>query len=226
MEDKYCYPNSNVLINKKGIQNKKEFLKAEIHYTAYRLYSLQEKPISGKFDFEHLCKLHKTIFQDLFSWAGKTRDCEISKGGTNFCRCIALNDYGTSIFKNFYSSCYSVKSNPEEFVKTVAKNYADLNSLHPFREGNGRTQREFTRELCLKFGYVFDLSVTTHQEMLEASKLALEKVDLSKLISIFSQAIVPIEKYQEKDEDYLRILTSDDLYIEDDLDEYEYYYEK
>ncbi|MEE0920670.1 MAG: Fic family protein [Lachnospiraceae bacterium] len=225
MGDKYCYPNSTVLINKKNIQNAKEFLKAEIHYTAYRLYALQNSEVKGKFDFKHLCKIHKDIFQDLFTWAGKTRDCNISKGGTNFCQLNALYDYGNSIFEDFYPSCLSVKDNPELFVKTVAKNYADLNSLHPFREGNGRTQREFTRELCLKCGYIFDLSVTTHQEMLDASKLALEEVDLSLLIDIFNKAIIPIEKYQEKDEEYLKVLTSDDLFVEDNLDDYEYYYD-
>ena len=54
MGDKYCYPNSTVLINKKNIQNAKEFLKAEIHYTAYRLYALQNSEVKGKFDFKHL----------------------------------------------------------------------------------------------------------------------------------------------------------------------------
>lgn len=151
--------------------------------------------------------------------------CNISKGGTNFCQLNVLYDYGTYIFDSFYPSCYAVKDNPQLFVETFAKYYADLNSLHPFREGNGRTQREFARELCLKCGYVFDLSITTHQEMLNASKLALEEVDLSLLINIFSKAIVPINEYHEKDETYLKILTSDDLIVDNKLEEYEYYYD-
>lgn len=223
MYDPYCYPNSTVLINKKGIKSAEELLKAEIHYTAYRLYALQNAPIKGNFDFNHLCKIHKEIFQDLFDWAGKTRNLNISKNGSNFCDVRAIYDYGNSIFEKFFLSCQKVKDNPEEFVKTVAKYYGDLNCLHPFREGNGRTQREFTRQLCLKCGYVFDLSVTTHKDMLKASKLSLQEGNNSELAAIFSTAIVPFDKYMQKDEEYLKILTSDDLYVEENIDEYEYY---
>lgn len=62
---------------------------------------------------------------------------------------------------------------------------------HPFREGNGRTQREFARIVCLECGYDFDLSCTTHQEMLEASKLSFDRADSSLFIRIFSKAVVP-----------------------------------
>lgn len=134
----------------------------------------------------------------------------------------AINDFGESIFNNFYSSCFAVKDNSELFIRNVAKNYANLNALHPFREGNGRTQREFTRELCLKCGYVFDLSFTTHSEMLTASKVALEQGDVSLLIDIFNKAIIPIDQYKSKSEEYLKILTSDDLFIEEDLSDYDY----
>ena len=59
----YCYPGSNVLKNKKNITNVKELYDAEIHYTSYRLYELQKSPITGRFDFKHLCAIHKHIFR-------------------------------------------------------------------------------------------------------------------------------------------------------------------
>lgn len=71
MDDRYCYPNSNVLINKKNIKTEDELLKAEIHYTSYRLYGLQEKGMKGNFDFDHLCRIHKEIFQDYLIGLGK-----------------------------------------------------------------------------------------------------------------------------------------------------------
>ena len=58
-------------------------------------------------------------------------------------------------------------------------------------EGNGRTQREFARLVCLECGYDFDLSYTTHREMLEASKLSFDRADSSLFIRIFSKAVVP-----------------------------------
>ena len=62
----------------------------------------------------------------------------------------------------------------KEFIKVFAENYGDLNALHPFREGNGRTQREFARLICMECGVACDLSVTSHEEMLRASKISFD----------------------------------------------------
>ena len=91
-----------------------------------------------------------------------------------------------------------------------------MNALHPFREGNGRSQREFTRELCLECGYILDLTVTSHSEMLEASILSFNKGDNSGLIKVFEKCITPIAEY----EDYQRQLTSKLMILsEDDIDD-------
>ena len=221
-DKKYCYPNSNVLINKKNIQDAKELLNAEVLYTGIRLMELQKNPVKGNFDFKHLCKIHKYIFQDLYSWAGKIRTIDIGKGNI-FCYVQNINAYAETIFPRYFSDCYEVRGNREEFIKVLTDNYADLNALHPFREGNGRSQREFARELCLQCGYVFDLATTTHREMLEASILSFDKGDNSKLFDIFSKAIVPMAEYSEAEHAVLNILTSDDLNIEDIANSYEYY---
>lgn len=221
-DKKYCYPNSNVLINKKNIKDAKVLYDAEILYTGVRLMELQEKPIKGDFDLKHLCKIHKYIFQDLYSWAGKIRTIDIGKGNM-FCYVQNINDYAETIFQKYFSSCYEARKNKDVFVEVLTDNYADLNALHPFREGNGRSQREFARELCERCGYVFDLSCTTHTEMLEASIIAFNKADNSKLLNIFKQAVIPASEYKKADNSFLYILTSDDLDIEDVANSYEYY---
>lgn len=76
----YCYPGSNVLINKLDIHNSKQLFNAEKELTFVRLQELQDNPIEGKFDFEHLKKIHGYIFQDLYDWAGMQRTVEIGKG--------------------------------------------------------------------------------------------------------------------------------------------------
>lgn len=221
-DKKYCYPNSNVLINKKNITNARELFQVEVEYAGTRLVELQENPIKGNFDFKHLCKIHRYIFQDLYSWAGKIRTIDIGKGNM-FCYVQNINGYAESIFSKYFSSCYEAKDNRELFVEILADNYADLNALHPFREGNGRSQREFAREICLACGYIFDLSVTTHKEMLEASITAFNKADNSKLVEIFKKAVIPKNKYENSSTSFLNILTSDDLDIEDIAASYEYY---
>ena len=149
MADVYCYPDSSVLKNKLGINDKEQLLMAEIRLVAIRLYQLQEHPIQGNFDLNHLCRIHEHIFQDLYPWAGKIRTVNIAK--TNmFCLVQHIQTYAQSVFPSYYTDCMRVKDNPERFIHVFTSHYADLNALHPFREGNGRTQREFARELCLK----------------------------------------------------------------------------
>ncbi len=211
-DNKYCYPNSEVLKNKLNITDKNDLFEAEKELTAIRLKELQDHPIKGNFDFKHLKAIHKYIFQDIYDWAGKERTVEIGKGNL-FCTTSCIQSYAESIFNKYYSQCYRAKDNFNDFIRAFADNYGDLNALHPFREGNGRTQREFARMICLACGYDFNLSVATHSEMLEASKLSFDKADSSGFIKIFSKAVVPVEKIIDRDSDILGILTSDDLTI-------------
>lgn len=218
-DNKYCYPDSDVLINKLNVKDKQTLFLVEKELTSIRLQELQRQPITGKFDFLHLRKIHKYIFQDIYQWAGEIRTVEIGKGNL-FCTTSCIQSYGESVFNKYYAQCKQHKDNREDFIKVLAENYADLNALHPFREGNGRTQREFARLLCSSCGYVFDLSCTTHEKMLQASQLSFDKADSSLLCDIFKKAVTPIDDYIDKGS-YLKILTSDDLKI--GLDEFQHY---
>ena len=149
MSDVYCYPDSSVLKNRLDIHDKEQLLAAEVRLAAIRLYQLQEQPVHGNFDLNHLCRIHGHIFQDLYPWAGKIRTVNIAK--TNmFCLVQHIQTYAHTIFPSYCMDCIRVKDNPERFIHVFTSHYADLNALHPFREGNGRSQREFARELCLK----------------------------------------------------------------------------
>lgn len=219
-DSKYCYPDSDVLINKLNITNPEDLLDAEIQLTSIRLQELQEKPIKGKYDYEHLKAIHYYIFQDLYEWAGQERTVEIGKGNL-FCTTRCIQSYVTSVFGKYYNQCYNAKDSFHDFIRIFAENYGDLNALHPFREGNGRTQREFARIICLACGYDFNLSCATHKEMLEASKLSFDRGDSSGFIKIFSRAVTRCGENQDINHE-LAILTSDDLIL-GFSDSYEYY---
>ena len=224
-DDKYCYPDTDILRNKLNIRNAGDLFQAEKELTFIRLQELQDNPIMGKFDFKHLLKIHEYIFQDIYEWAGQIRTVEIGKGNL-FCTTPCILSYGESVFKKFYYQCERYKHNKQDFVNALSDNYADLNALHPFREGNGRTQREFARVLCLKCGYIFDLSCTTHKEMLNASQISFDKGDNTLLYNIFLQAVIPESEYIETKTN-LKILTSDDLVVEMERNNnYDYYESK
>ena len=211
--DKYVYPGTNVLINKFGCRDAEKLKEIEILSTGGNLSWLQLHPINGEFDFKHLKDIHYAIFQDLYDWAGQIREVDIGKNNL-FCRAQFINEYAKTVFADFFPACSAVKEKKNEFVETLASHYADMNALHPFREGNGRAQREFTRVLCLKCGYVFDLTKITHQEMLSASIVSFNQGDNSELISIFDKSVIPVNEYQDYQSrltSVLLILSSDDL---------------
>ena len=164
----YCYKDSDVLINKLNIQDGETFLKAERLYSGLRQSELLNKPIDGDLDFKHLKAIHFYLFQDLFYWAGKVRNVAIAKGNL-FCLPQYIESYAKDIFSNLKRDNYYQGLSKEEFVDRITNLLADINALHPFREGNGRTQREFIRYIGIKNGYGFDWSKVSAEENIIAS---------------------------------------------------------
>jgi len=76
----YCYPDTGVLINKFGIKDNIKLEAVERDLTGLRILELKENPIQGSFDLDHLRKIHKYIFQDIYNWAGQLRTIEVLKG--------------------------------------------------------------------------------------------------------------------------------------------------
>ena len=164
----YCYPDSDVLKNKLGIMNQEKLHEVERKLTALRISDLIRKPIRGNFDLKHLCVIHYYIFQDLYTWAGSLRKVDIAKGNM-FCNVMFLNDQADVIFGAIRKDNYLEGLSRDAFVSRLAFHFSEINALHPFREGNGRTQREFIRELALYNHYAIDFSKSTEKEMLDAS---------------------------------------------------------
>ena len=80
----YCYPSSSLLKNKLNIREEESFREAEREITSIRIAQAMMNPIQGKFDAAHLKRIHRFLFGDIYTWAGKTRTVNISKG-TPFC---------------------------------------------------------------------------------------------------------------------------------------------
>lgn len=170
--DKYVYVNSEVLKNKFNITDEKELARKERTKSSIRLLEILdgEAKIKHTFDLEHLQKIHKYLFQDIYTWAGKIRDVDIAKGDTLFCKAINIDNFSKEIFsklqkENFFKGI----TKKEELVEKLASLFLDINALHPFREGNGRTQREFVRELAEERGYNLDFKNISKEEMIELS---------------------------------------------------------
>lgn len=168
--------------NKLGIKNYDKFEKTSRKYTANRIFEIQKNPIKGNFDYQHLKDIHKFIFQDIFEWAGKDR-AELRLFDTfakrspfnpnyiqNFVPGKELKKYSKIIFDELKEQNYLKNSKDlNSFAKGMANFLMELNALHPFREGNGRTQRIFCNELAKNAGYKMDLNLISNEKMLIAS---------------------------------------------------------
>lgn len=164
----YCYPGTDILKNKLGITNPVKLREVERKLTSIRILDLIREPLRGNFDLKHLCDLHFYIFQDLYTWAGELRKVDIAKGNI-FCKTIFLKDQSDAIFGEIKKENYLRGLSPQEFSRRLAYHFSEINALHPFREGNGRAQREFIRELALYNHFAIDFQKTTEKEMLDAS---------------------------------------------------------
>jgi cell filamentation protein len=185
--DKYCYSDSDVLINLLNIRDPDILNDAEAEFTAerYRTYKPSQNTISD-FTFEHLKHLHFHLFQDLYDWAGDTRDVDISKGETRFCTWTRIDPEAQKLFKTIpdLPNC----KHHNDFIEKVADLFCELNLLHPFREGNGRVLRFFFEEMLFTVGYDVTWPKISRQNWIDAN-VAGVNLNLEPLKVIFNRAI-------------------------------------
>lgn len=166
----YCYPGTNVLINKLNIRNNEILHEAERDYSSVRQAELSNKSVTGDFSLQHLCSIHKHLFQDIYTWAGKIRTVDISKG-TVFCLVQFIDAQFEDLYKKLKMENFLTDiTDKKEMSVRLAFYLGELNMIHPFREGNGRTQRVYIEQLCQINGrFEMDFTEVTKEEMLEAS---------------------------------------------------------
>lgn len=162
----YCYPGTNVLKNKLGITDPKVFKEAESELAFAGLLELELIPIRGNFDRAHLYAVHNFLFESFYDFAGKTRKEDISKGNTRFCVWQYIDEQLDLLFGKIKNM--EKPNGREEVADFFSYLMAELNIIHPFREGNGRAIREFIREYATQFGFKLDWSKVTRDELLNS----------------------------------------------------------
>jgi cell filamentation protein len=145
---------------------KKVLISFESFKVSKRIEKLSEKPIKIK-DSNSLLEIHHYLFQDVYEWAGKVRTVNISKNGKQFFDGERFN-MGFQYIDTLITE-YSVlnKKNRKEIASKLAEILDTVNYLHPFREGNGRTQREFLRLLALEKELYLNLNPPDNKNIYE-----------------------------------------------------------
>ena len=188
--DPYVYPNTNVLKNRRGLTTLEELAAFEGTATSWRIEQLVRNPLAGNFDIPHLKRIHAHIFQDVYHWAGNFRTVNIARPGQfYFAFFEQIAPMLTQLFQALKSEKHLKGLDAPHFSQRAGYYLGELNATHPFRDGNGRTQREFIRQLAQSNGFKAHWTRITRDAMGAASKLSFQKADSSGLAALILTAI-------------------------------------
>lgn len=173
-DDPLCYPGTTVLRNLLDIEVQAELDEAEV---ALFLMRADEPLPAGDLDVAHYLSIHRHLFQDIYAWAGRIRTIRIGKGGNWFCYPEHIEKALGKAFDD-YGDPEEVAALPrEEFAARTAHLIAEINAVHPFREGNGRTQLAFLTLLAVNAGYEVNDDALDPERVLAAMIRSFDKSD-------------------------------------------------
>ncbi len=185
-----CYPGTSVLINKLGLKNQEALDAVESVAVALHSAEIESEASDIPFSFDFYCNLHKRLFGDVYEWAGELRTIDISKKGTVFYSADSLADLGKAKFARLQSMNEFQGLGRAELIDELTDFYHGMNMLHPFREGNGRTQRLFFTLLLHRLGYRINFAECDTEELMMATIYAAQGIT-TPLRNFFEHIIRP-----------------------------------
>lgn len=180
IDDPYTYDNSTVLVNRLDLRSQTELDAFEAEISTARA----EEPLpEGALDFSHYKAVHHHLFQDVYDWAGQVRTVRISKGGNPFCFPENIEGQARVLFDDLHTAGFLRNLDTKTFSAKAAHFLAELNAIHAFRDGNGRSQLTFFALLADQAGHPFNLDKLEAEKMLGAM-IASFAGDESKLATV------------------------------------------
>lgn len=166
-QDPDCYLGTSILINLLNIRDDNLLLAAERDLSAIAAANIDffEPP----YNLNSLQTIHRLLFADIYEWAGEIRLIDISKGGTRFCTATRIMAEASKLFGQLHQQDYFVNLPRQQLMTAIADFYIELNVIHPFREGNGRSQRIFFEHLIANCGFNLSWQHITQEAWINAN---------------------------------------------------------
>jgi cell filamentation protein len=139
-----------VLINCAGLRDQTGLDDFEAEMTSLRF---SEPFPDGRLSYRHYLAVHRHLFRDVYPWAGKIRTVRVAKGDNAFCYPEHIDREMRQLFTELSKQKHLKGVNARTFADKAAHFLAELNAIHPFREGNGRTQLSFLVILARQAGH-------------------------------------------------------------------------
>lgn len=185
--DPYVYSGTRILKNRFSIVDSATLDAVERSLVAQRI---AEGVPNGKFDLAHLQAIHRHLFRDIYDWAGEIRTVEISKGTQQFQFRQFIPTGMADVHHRLTRARFLVGLKRDEYAREAAVIVGDINYIHPFREGNGRTQMQYLKLLSEQAKHPVDLARIDSSRWIEASMVS-HAADYSLMATLISEAIAP-----------------------------------
>lgn len=184
-KDPYIYPGAEVLINKEGLKDAERLSAFERDLSSVRSIHI---PASFPITPEGYRAIHRHIFQDVYDWAGQYRSVAIAKGDL-----FALPPYIESEMERRFALIHRERDlkgfSAERFAVRAAEHICEINAIHPFREGNGRTQRLFLKALARQAGHDLRIDRMDKEQWMRASIESFRRQDYASMTACIRSAL-------------------------------------
>jgi cell filamentation protein, protein adenylyltransferase len=195
--DPYLDLRSGVFRNRLGLTDRAELATAEKRFTTARIGQLKRRRLPGTYDLEHLRVFHWTIFQDVYPWAGQLRTVLIVKAGASFCLPSQIESTAADVFGRLAEAHHLRGRDRHGFLDGLSTLLAEVNALHPFREGNGRTQRAFLSQLARDAGYRLRWEYVDRDANIDAARAAADG-DLAPMRALLEPVVESVRPRQRR----------------------------
>jgi cell filamentation protein len=163
------YPTTDIYRNQLGIRNHSLLEQTERALTAQR--AEQGFPRTANFkSYAGFKAIHRHLFQNLYTWAGKERLDTTGRGQVPFAVPAHIHPWMTEQFAQLQARQYLIGISLEAFASSAAVAVNEIDAAHPFIDGNGRTQRFWLRMLADNAGFELRLSNGDRRRWNEASR--------------------------------------------------------
>ncbi|WP_338666234.1 Fic family protein (plasmid) [Pararoseomonas sp. SCSIO 73927] len=166
VEDPYCWPGTTVLRNRARLQDQALLDAFELDMTTQRASEILPR---GSLGTRHYLAIHRHLFGDVYTWAGKRRTVRISKEGSSFAYPEYIDREMERLFGWLRERRHLRGLPAVDFVRDAAHFLAELNAIHPFREGNGRTSLTFLALIAAQAGHPLHLERLKPEAILQAT---------------------------------------------------------
>ncbi len=190
--DPYLDPDTGLLRNLVGARTKQEFEAAEGALVVARALQLRDHPVRSTGDLDEFRAIHRHLFQDVYAWAGEVRTVDLRKnvdGAEHFLSVSAIDRGSLFAADELRKDRMLRGKSRDQFIDRLSHHYDQWNYVHPFREGNGRTQREFWNRVAGDAGWQLDWRSVEGAVNDAACRAAAESQDFGPLWAMFDQVV-------------------------------------